>query len=166
MKPIRTLLMMAVAIGTGACASIEAYEAARGERVETIRQFVADNELEPLDKARFGLRPQWSAIDDRHLVLWKAHRTPVLVTLDAHCRDLEWAHAIRISHFGSLNSIRSGVDTISPIRLTPTEFDGRYHGAQRVGEWPMARCRVKRMHAMTRDQYHELRDALEHSGTL
>lgn len=158
------LLATVLAAGIGGCASIEAHEAAEAERLASIRTFVAEQELESLEHARFGLRPRWSTIDDRHLVLWKGNRTPVLITLDAPCRDLEWAHAIRVSHFGGLNHIRAGVDTISPLRLTPTEFDGRYHGAQRVGEWPLQRCRVERMHAMDRDQLELLRQQLTGEG--
>lgn len=129
-----------------------------------IESFIEAEGLEPLDAASFGIRPRWSPLGREHLVLWRSGREPVLLSLVPPCIDLQWAQAIRVSHFGSFTRVRSGVDSISPLRLLPTEFDGRHHSAKRVGEWPASRCRIRAMHALSPDQLEALRDELSPPG--
>lgn len=137
------------AMALAGCASIAAHEAGRALRAQQIGEFLAEQGVAPQEVVRFGPRLEWTVLDERHLILWKHRRDPVLLTLDGPCPDLEWAQAIQVDHFGGLHSVRAGIDGIRVLRSGPSP-----RGAMQPVASP--RCLIRSMHPLTIEQYRAL----------
>ena len=156
----RIIGVLALASVLAGCASMQAQESARRERLAALDAFIAAEALPSLDAESFGLRQRWTPIDDAHLVVWKHDREPVLLTVAEPCLGLRYAQAIRLSGFGSLRRVRRGVDYVEPLPSLGTRFDGRHHPTPRLDSAPVERCRIVDMHGMTTGQLEALQRLL------
>ena len=65
-------------------------------RYHLYENYIADNELTPIDRIRTFRMLNWKSLDNQHLIISSSHKKHYLVSLNSYCQDLDSAHTIAL----------------------------------------------------------------------
>lgn len=136
MKALKLLSCLVVLVGLTACAAKSGLT--NKEKAAAYQAFIESEQLPELDRiAAFRLNG-WAALGDKHLILYKTHNKPYLITLNRSCYDLDFAMAIKVHSDGS--SLHTKFDSIS----VPGDIE--------------MKCFIKTIHKISKEQKQALFD--------
>ena len=136
MKALKLMSCLVVLFGLTACAAKSGLT--NKEKAEAYQAFIESEKLTELDRITAFRLNGWASLGDKHLILYKTHTKPYLITLNRNCYDLDFATAIKVNSNGS--TLQTKFDSIS----VPGEIE--------------VKCFIKSIHKVSKEQKQALFD--------
>lgn len=136
MKTLKFLISLLFVSVLSACATKGGMT--NKEKAEAYQAFIISEQLPELDRITAFKLNGWASLGDKHLIIYKTHSKPYLITLNRGCYDLDFAMAIKVHSDGS--TLNTKFDSIS----VPGEIE--------------MKCFIKTIHKLTKEQKQALLD--------
>ena len=136
MKYIIYIVSLCAVLGLTGCVTPNGMS--NQEKNEAYQAYIESAQLPELDKISAFRFNGWASLSDKHLIIYKTHNKPYLITLNRSCYDLDFATAIKVHTKGS--SLHTKFDAIS----VPSDIE--------------VKCFIKSIHQLTKEQKQALFD--------
>ena len=107
------------------------------EQEAKVNQYIADNNLQSVERITTFRFYSWSQLTDYHLIISTAISKPYLIELKARCHDLRFAQSIKVNQSGS--SLHANFDSVKAVGSSFPD------------------CFIKSIYPLSKDQAEELR---------